>query len=67
MSVPKAPHACCDWVAGRVDRFYGTPWGQHFKNARKEMLLGFRALIDRKIERLESLGKPADVQTIEVE
>jgi hypothetical protein len=50
-----------------VDRFYATPWGQHFKNARKETLLGIRALIDRKIERLESLGNVQEPQKIEVE
>ena len=55
------------WVNQRVNRFCATPWGQHFKNARKEMLLGVRALLDRKIEWLDSLGETPDVQKIEVE
>jgi hypothetical protein len=55
------------WIKHRVDRFYATPWGQHFKNARKELLLGVRSLLDRRIEWLDSLGQTADAQKIEVE
>lgn len=55
------------WVKQRIDRFYATPWGQHFKNARKELLLGVRALLDKKIELVDSLGEAAEAQKIEVE
>jgi hypothetical protein len=67
MPVARGPLPACEWVMDQVDRFYATPWGQHFKNARKEMLLGIRALLDRKIERLDSLGQPREAQKIEVE
>ena len=66
MSEPKKPR-CCDWVEGHLNRFYSTPWGGHFKNARKEVLLGIRALIDRKIEWIDSLGGDAEPRKIEVE
>ena len=57
----------CQWLKDQANRFYATPWGQHFKQARKEMLLGVRALIDRKIERVDSLGHAEEPQKIEVE
>ncbi len=63
---PPAPSAC-RWLKQRVDRFYATPWGGHFKNARKEMLLGVRALLDERIEWLDSLGQASEAQKIEVE
>lgn len=55
------------WVNQRIDRFYATPWGHHFRNARKEVLLGMRALLDRKIEWLDSLGQTSEAQKIEVD
>jgi hypothetical protein len=58
---------CCQWLTDRKERFYATPWGQHFRNARKEFLLGVRALIDRKIECVDSLGRSAEVHKVEVE
>lgn len=63
---PPAP-SCVRWIKQRIDRFYGTPHGQHFKNARKELLLGVRALLDQRIEWLDSLGQASDAQKIEVE
>jgi hypothetical protein len=67
MPTVRGPLPACHWLMDCVGRFYATPWGQHFKNARKEMLLGVRALIDRKIEVLDSLGQPQEPQKIEVE
>ena len=46
----------CQAVEDRLGAFYSTPHGQHFRNARREMLLGVRALIDRRLEWLEGLG-----------
>lgn len=57
----------CRWMEERLDRFYSTPWGQHLRNARKEMLLAIRALIDRKIEWLDTLGQGTEPRKIEVE
>jgi len=57
----------CQLVEDRVAKFYSTPWGQHFKGARKEMLLGIRALLDRRIERLDTLGTVEEPEKIEVE
>jgi hypothetical protein len=67
MSHPRCSLPSCQWFAQHVNRFYATPWGQHFKSARKEMLLGVRALIDRKIEMVDSLGHTEEPQKIEVE
>ncbi len=67
MPTVRGPLPACQWLMDHVDRFYATPWGQHFKSARKEMLLGIRALIDRKIERIDSLGRTSEPQKIEVE
>jgi len=66
MSEEARPATGC-WVHKRVARFYSTPWGQHVRNARKEMLLAARALIDRKIEWLDSIGHEAEPRKIEVE
>ena len=55
------------WLTDQVHRFYATPWGQHFKTARKETLLGVRALLDRGIEHVDSLGKVEEPEKIEVE
>lgn len=63
---PPTP-SCLRWIRQRVDRFYATPHGQHFKNARKELLLGVRALLDERIEWLDSLGQATEAQKIEVE
>ncbi|MBM3475794.1 MAG: hypothetical protein FJX75_21210 [Armatimonadetes bacterium] len=57
----------CSWLHERMDRFYSTPWGQHLKNARKEMLLAARAVIDHKIEWLDSVGHGTEPRKIEVE
>ncbi|MBM3497574.1 MAG: hypothetical protein FJX74_02780 [Armatimonadetes bacterium] len=57
----------CGWLEGRLDRFYSTPWGGHLKNARKEMLLAARALIDDRLEWLDRLGHDSEPRKIEVE
>jgi dihydropteroate synthase len=57
----------CGWVHERMDRFYSTPWGQHLRNARKEMLLAAKAMIDHKIEWLDTLGQESEPRKIEVE
>jgi len=54
-------------VHDHLNRFYSTPCGRHLKNARKEMLLAARALIDRKIEWLDSMGQEAEPRKIEVQ
>ena len=62
---PRPP--ACRWMHDRVNRFHATPGGEHFKNARKEMLLGLRALLDARIERVERLGHVSEAKKIEVE
>jgi len=57
----------CGWMHDRADRFYATPWGQHIKAARKEMLLAVRAAIDHKIEWLDGMGEGSEPRKIEVE
>lgn len=57
----------CQWIRDWHDRFYSTPWGQHLRNARKEMLLAVRALIDHKIEWLDTLGQGSEPRKIDVE
>jgi hypothetical protein len=59
--------AFCSWMHERMDRFYSTPWGQHLRNARKEMLLAAKAVIDHKIEWLDTLGQESEPRKIEVE
>jgi hypothetical protein len=66
MAEEQKPPAC-RWFEQRVNRFYGTPWGQHLKAARKEMLLAVRAMIDHGIERLDTLGQESAPRKIEVE
>ncbi|HJN18918.1 MAG TPA: hypothetical protein QGH10_25685 [Armatimonadota bacterium] len=62
----KQPGACC-WVEDRVREIQATPWAAHFRNARKETLLGIRALIDGCIERIDEVGQPTGPEKIEVE
>jgi hypothetical protein len=57
----------CGWLEGQANRFYSTPWGGHLKNARKEMLLAARALIDDRIAWLDRLGHDAEPRKIEVD
>jgi hypothetical protein len=66
MSEDKRENVRC-WFEGRLSRFYATPWGGHLKNARKEMLLAARSLIDHKLEWLDTLGQDAEPRKIEVE
>jgi len=44
-------------VEDRMGAFYSTPHGQHFRNARREMLLAVRALVDQRLQWLDSLGQ----------
>ena len=62
----KRPATCC-WVEERVREIQATPWAGHFRNARKEVLLGIRALIDTSIERIDQTGEPTGAEKIEVE
>ncbi|MGQ9731189.1 MAG: hypothetical protein ACUVX8_07920 [Candidatus Zipacnadales bacterium] len=57
----------CRWRDEMLGRFYSTPWGQHLKEARKEILLAVRAIIDHKIEWLDTLGKESEPRKIEVQ
>ena len=59
------PKRC--WIEDCARRFYSTPWGRHFRNARREMLLGVRAVVDRGIERLDNLAEAPKAEKIEVE
>ncbi len=47
-------------IEERLGAFYSTPHGRHFRNARREVLLGLRTLLDRHIEWLDSLGQPEE-------
>ena len=62
----KQPTACC-WVEERVREIRATPWAAHFRSARKEALLGIRALIDTCIDRIDQVDQPTGPERIEVE
>ena len=67
MTQDRGKPLCCRWVEEKLNEFHATPWGHHFKNARKEVLLGVRAILDRRIEAVDRLGEVREPQKIEVE
>jgi hypothetical protein len=59
--------ATCRWVEERIREIGATSWATHFRNAHKEVLLGIRALIDTRIDRIDRFGEAAGPEKIEVE
>ena len=48
-----------------LDCFQSEP-GKHFLNAEREFLLGIRALVDKKIERLEKIPQKGKAKKVTV-
>jgi hypothetical protein len=65
------PHGCifCNVVEPQLEAFFDHLWPEptqeHFRNARIEMLKGFRSLLDARIERLSKHAQKGTKVTVE--
>lgn len=50
-----------------LDELGRTVWGRHLLNARKEVLLAVRAMVDQRIERIERATQKSEAKRIEVQ
>jgi hypothetical protein len=65
------PHGCvfCNVVGPQVEAFLNHLWPEptqeHFRNARIEMLKGFRSMLDARIDRLSKHAQKGTKVTVE--